>query len=140
MRKPKLPLYTVSIDELPLDDRIIAIMLRAYLSRRTDALELLTPIIREGVVIKFPTPPTVQELAAIPLDTVLDGKKLAELINEAAETIKQEQVYSPDPEIDNIFSATKDALDHIDGAETARDMSVNFAEFITKCYYALKFE
>ena len=87
-RKPKLPLYTVSIDELPLDDRIIAIMLRAYLSRRTDALELLTPIIREGVVIKFPTPPLVTELAAIPLDTVLDGEKLAELIDTAAEAVK----------------------------------------------------
>lgn len=138
--KRKLPLYTVSIDELPLDDRIVAIMLRAYLSRRSDALERLSPIIREGVVIKFPTPPTVQEHVAIPLDTVLDGKKLAELINEAAETIKQEQVYSPDPEIDNIFSATKDVLDSIDGEETVRDMSVNFAEYITKCYYALKFE
>ena len=138
MRK-KLPLYTVSIDELPLDDRIIAIMLRAYLSRRTDALERLSPIIREGVVIKFPTPPSVTELAAIPLDTVLDGEKLAELIDEAAETIKQEEVYSPDPEIDNIFSATKDVLDSIDGEETVRDMSVNLAEYITKCYYALKF-
>lgn len=139
MRK-KLPLYTVSIDELPFDDRIIAIMLRAYLSRRTDALERLSPIIQEGVVIKFPTPPSVTELAAIPLDTVLDGKKLAELIDEAAETIKQEEVYSPDPEIDNIFSATKDVLDSIDGEEAVRDMSVNFAEYITKCYYALKFE
>lgn len=138
MRK-KLPLYTVSIDELPLDDRIIAIMLRAYLSRRTDALERLSPIIREGVVIKFPTPPSVTELAAIPLDTVLDGEKLAELIDEAAETIKQEEVYSPNPEIDNIFSATKDVLDSIDGEETVRDMSVNLAEYITKCYYALKF-
>ncbi len=138
--KRKLPLYAVSIDELSLDDRIIAIMLRAYLSRRTDALELLSPIIREGVVIKFPTPPTVQELAAIPLDTVLDGEKLAELINEAAETIKQEEAYSPDPEINNILSATKDVLDSIDGEETVRDMSVNFAEYITKCYYALKFE
>lgn len=137
--KRKLPLYAVSIDKLPLDDRIIAIMLRAYLSRRTDALERLSSIIREGVVIKFPTPPSVTELAAIPLDTVLDGEKLAELINEAAETIKQEQVYSPDPEIDNIFSATKDALDSIDGAEVVADMSVNLAEYITKCYYVLKF-
>ncbi len=139
-RKPKLPLYTVSIDELPFNDRFIAIMLRAYLSRRTDALERLSPIIREGVVIKFPTPPSATELAAIPLDTVLDGKKLAELIDEAAGAIKQEQVYSPDPEIGNIFSATKDALDSIDGAEVVRDMSVNFAEYITKCYYVLKFE
>ena len=62
-----------------------------------------------------------------------------ELIDEAAETIKQEEVYSPDPEIDNIFSATKDALDSIDGAEAVMDMSVNLAEYITKCYYALKF-
>ena len=138
MRK-KLPLYTVSIDELPLDDRIIAIMLRAYLSRRTDALERISSIIREGVVIKFPTPPSVTELAAIPLDTVLDGKKLAELIDEAAETIKQEEVYSPDPEINNIFSATKDVLDSIDGAETVNRMTVHLAEYITKCYYALKF-
>ena len=138
MRK-KNPLYTVSIDELPFDDRIIAIMLRAYLSRRTDALERLSPIIREGVVIKFPTPPSAAELAAIPLDTVLDGEKLAELIDEAAETIKQEEVYSPDPEIDNIFSATKDVLDSIDGAEAVMGMSVNLAEYITKCYYALKF-
>ena len=138
--KRKLPLYTVSIDELPLDDRIVAIVLRAYLSKQSNALERLSSIIREGVVIKFPTPPTVQELAAIPLDTVLDGKKLAELIDEAAEKIKQEEVYSPDPEIDNIFSATNDALDSIDGAEIVADMSVNFAEYITKCYYALKFE
>ena len=138
MRK-KLPLYTVSIDELPFDDHIIAIMLRAYLSKQSNALERLSSIIREGVVIKFPTPPTVHELAAIPLDTVLDGEKLAELINEAAETIKQEQVYSPDPEIDNIFSATKDVLDSIDGEEVVRDMSVNLAEYITKCYYVLKF-
>lgn len=139
MRK-KLPLYTVSIDKLPLDDRIVAIMLRAYLSKQSNALERLSSIIREGVVIKFPTPPTVQELAAIPLDTVLDGEKLAELIDTAAEAVKKEEVYSPDPEIDNIFSATNDALDSIDGAEIVADMSVNFAEYITKCYYALKFE
>ena len=139
MRK-KLPLYTVSIDELPFDDRIIAIMLRTYLSRRMNALEWLSPIIREGVVIKFPTPPSAAELAAIPLDTVLDGEKLAELIDEAAEAVKQKQVYSNDPEIDNIFSATSDVLDSIDGAEVVAGMSVNFAEYITKCYYALKFE
>ena len=139
MRK-RLPLYTVSIDELPFDDRIIAVMLRAYLSRRTDALEMLTPIIREGVVIKFLTPPSAAELSTIPLDTVRDGEKLSELFNTAAEDVKQEQVYSNDPEIDNIFSATSDVLDSIDGAEVVADMSVNFAEYITKCYYALKFE
>ena len=38
----KNPLYTVRIDELPFNDRITAIMLRAYLSRRSDALEILT--------------------------------------------------------------------------------------------------
>lgn len=139
MRK-RNPLYTVSEDELPLYDRVIAVMLLAYLSKQPNALELLTPIIREGVAIKFPTPPTIQELAAVPLDTVLDGEKLAELIDTAAEAVKREQVYSPDPEIDNIFSATKDALDYIDGSEVVADMSVNFAEFIKKCYYALKFE
>ena len=92
------------------------------------------------MVIKFLTPPSAAELSTIPLDTVLDGEKLAELINTAAEAVKQEQVYSNDPEIDNIFSATSDVLDSIDGAEVVADMSVNFAEYITKCYYALKFE
>ena len=133
------PLYTVSIDELPFDKRIIAVMLRAYLSRRPDALDLLTPIIREGVAIKFPTPPSITELAAIPLDTVLDGEKLADLLDTAAEAIMQEQVYSPDPQLDKIFSATKDILDTIDGSEIVSDMTVHLAEYITKCYYALKF-
>lgn len=133
------PLYTVSIDELPFDDRIIAVMLRAYLSRRSDALEIFTPIIREGIAVKFPTPPSITELAAIPLDTVLDGEKLAELIDKAVEYIKAEEVSSPDPEINHIFSAAKDVLDAIDGTEIVKDMSVNFAEYITKCYYALKF-
>ena len=138
MRK-KNPLYTVSIDELPFDERIIAVMLRAYLSRQENPLSILTPIIQEGVVIKFPTPPSVTELSAIPLDTVLDGEKLAELIDEATEYIKSEKVSSPDPEIDNILSTTADVLDAIDGAETVNRMTVHLAEYITKCYYALKF-
>lgn len=138
MRK-KNPLYTVSIDEMPFDERIIAVMLRAYLSRQAEPLGLLTPIIRKGVAIKFPTPPSATELAAIPLDTVLDGEKLTKLIDEATEYIKSEKISSPDPEIDNILSATADALDAIEGAETVNRMTVHLAEYITKCYYALKF-
>ena len=135
----KHPLYSLSIDELLLDDRIIAVMLRAYLSRQTDALEILTSVIKEGVAIRFPAPPSATELAAIPLETVLDADKLAELIDTAAEYIKAEEVSSPDPEINNIFSATKDILDSIDGTEVVAEMTVDLAEYITKCYYALKF-
>ena len=72
----KHPLYSVSIDDIPFSDRIIAIMIRTYLVRCTDAEQKLSSVLSEGIALKFPSQPSDKELAAIPLKTVLEGEQL----------------------------------------------------------------
>ena len=134
----KHPLYSVSIDDIPFGDRIIAIMLRTYLVRCADAEQKLSAVISEGIVLKFPTLPSDKELSAIPLKTVLEGEQLAKLIDEAAACMKAGRVDCSDPEFDGIFSAAKDMLDNISGKTVVLNMSVELAEYVTKCYYAMQ--
>ncbi len=134
----KHPLYSVSIDDIPFGDRIIAIMLRTYLARCADAEQKLAAVISEGIVLKFPNLPSDKELAAIPLKTVLEGEQLTRLIDEAAACMKADRVDCSDPEFVGIFSAAKDMLDNISGKTVVQNMSVELAEYVTKCYYAVK--
>ena len=132
----KHPFYSVSIDDIPFGDRIIAILLRIYLVRCEDAEQKLAAILSEGIVLKLPSP--VQDQEAIPLKTVLEGEHLAKLIDEAIVFVKADQTDHSDSDMGDIFASAKEMLDNITGKSVVMNMSVELAEYITKLYYALK--
>ena len=132
----KHPFYSVSIDDIPFGDRIIAILLRTYLVRCEDAEQKLAAILSEGIVLKLPSP--VQDQEAIPLKTVLEGEHLAKLIDEAVAFVKADQTDHSDSDMGDIFASAKEMLDNISGKSVVMNMSAELAEYITKLYYALK--
>ena len=132
----KHPFYSVSIDDIPFGDRIIAILLRTYLVRCKDAEQKLAAVLSEGIVLKLPSPAQDQE--AIPLKTVLEGEHLAKLIDEAVAFVKADQTDHSDSDMVDIFSSAKEMLDNISGKSVVMNMSAELAEYITKLYYALK--
>ena len=132
----KHPLYSVSIDDIPFGDRIIAILLRTYLVRCKEAEQKLAPVISEGIVLKFPDPAKEQD--AIPLKAVLEGEHLAKLIDEAVAFVKADQTDHSDSDMGNIFASAKEMLDNISGKSVVMNMSTELAEYVTKLYYALK--
>ena len=132
----KHPFYSVSIDDIPFGDRIIAILLRTYLVRCKDAEQKLAAVLSEGIVLKLPDPANSQD--AIPLKTVLEGEHLAKLIDEAVAFVKADQTDHSDSDMGDIFSSAKEMLDNISGKSVVMNMSVELAEYITKLYYALK--
>ena len=132
----KHPLYSVSIDNIPFGDRIIAILLRTYLVRCKDADQKLAPVISEGIVLKFPDPAKEQD--AIPLKAVLEGERLAKLIDEVVAFVKADQTNHSDSDMDDIFASVRDMQDNISGKSVVMNMSAELAEYITKLYYALK--
>ena len=132
----KHPFYSVSIDDIPFGDRIIAILLRTYLVRCEDAEQKLAAILSEGIVLKLPDPANSQD--AIPLKTVLEGEHLAKLIDEAVAFVKADQTDHSDSDMGDIFASDKEMLDNISGKSVVMNMSVELAEYITKLYYALK--
>ena len=132
----KHPFYSVSIDDIPFGDRIIAILLRTYLVRCENAEQKLAAILSEGIVLKLPDPANSQD--AIPLKTVLEGEHLAKLIDEAVAFVKADQTDCTDSDMGDIFASAKEMLDNISGKSVLLNMSVELAEYITKLYYALK--
>ena len=132
----KHPFYSVSIDDIPFGDRIIAILLRTYLVRCKDAEQKLTAVLSEGIVLKLP--PLAKDQDAIPLKTVLEGEHLAKLIDEAVAFVKADQTNHSDSDMGDIFASAKEMLDNISGKSVVMNMSVELAEYITKLYYALK--
>ena len=132
----KHPFYSVSIDDIPFGDRIIAILLRTYLVRCKDAEQKLAAVLSEGIVLKLPDPANSQD--AIPLKTVLEGEHLAKLIDEAAAFVRAYQTDHSDSDMGDIFASAKEMLDNISGKSVVMNMSVELAEYITKLYYALK--
>lgn len=132
----KHPFYSVSIDDIPFGDRIIAILLRTYLVRCEDAEQKLAAVLSEGIVLKLPDPANSQD--AIPLKTVLEGEHLAKLIDEAVTFMKGDQTNHSDSDMGDIFASAKEMLDNISGKSVVMNMSVELAEYITKLYYALK--
>lgn len=85
----KHPFYSVSIDDIPFGDRIIAILLRTYLVRCNDAEQKLAAVLSEGIVLKIPA--LAKDQDSIPLKTVLEGEHLAKLIDEAIAFVKADQ-------------------------------------------------
>lgn len=132
----KHPFYSVSIDDIPFGDRIIAILLRTYLVRCEDAEQKLATVLNEGIVLKFPDP--AKDHDAIPLKTVLEGEHLAKLIDEAVAFVKADQTDHSDSDMGDIFASAKEMLDNISGKSVVMNMSVELAEYIAKLYYALK--
>ena len=132
----KHPFYSVSIDDIPFGDRIIAILLRTYLVRFEDAEQKLAAVLNEGIVLKLPDPANSQD--AIPLKTVLEGEHLAKLIDEAVAFVKADKTDHSDSDMGDIFASAKEMLDNISGKSVVMNMSVELAEYITKLYYALK--
>ena len=132
----KHPFYSVSIDDIPFGDRIIAILLRTYLVRCKDAEQKLAAVLSEGIVLKFPA--LAKDQDAIPLKTVLEGEHLAKLIDEAIVFVKADQTDHSDSDMGDIFASAKDMLDNITGKSVVMNMSAELAEYITKLYYAQK--
>ena len=132
----KHPFYSVSIDDIPFGDRIIAILLRTYLVRCKDAEQKLAAVLSEGIVLKLPA--LAKDQDAIPLKTVLEGEHLAKLIDEAVAFVKADQTDHSDSDMGDIFASAKEMLDNISGKSVVMNMSAELAEYITKLYYALK--
>ena len=132
----KHPFYSVSIDDIPFGDRIIAILLRTYLVRCKDAEQKLATVLSEGIVLKLPA--LAKDQDAIPLKTVLEGEHLAKLIDEAVAFVKADQTDHSDSDMGNIFASARDMLENISGKSVLLNMSAELAEYITKLYYALK--
>lgn len=132
----KHPFYSVSIDDIPFGDRIIAILLRTYLVRCKDAEQKLAAVLSEGIVLKLPA--LAKDQDAIPLKTVLEGEHLAKLIDEAVAFVKADQTNHSDSDMGDIFASAKEMLDNISGKSVVMNMSVELADYITKLYYALK--
>ena len=132
----KHPLYSVSIDDIPFGDRIIAILLRTYLVRCKDAEQKLAAVLSEGIVLKLPA--LAKDQDAIPLKTVLEGEHLAKLIDEAVAFVKADQTDHSDSDMGNIFASAKEMLDNISGKSVVMNMSNELAEYVIKLYYALK--
>ena len=132
----KHPFYSVSIDDIPFGDRIIAILLRTYLVRCKDAEQKLAAVLSEGIVLKLPA--LAKDQDAIPLKTVLEGEHLAKLIDEAVAFVKADQTNHSDSDMGDIFASAKEMLDNISGKSVVMNMSAELAEYITKLYYALK--
>lgn len=132
----KHPFYSVSIDDIPFGDRIIAILLRTYLVRCKDAEQKLAAVLSEGIVLKFPDPAKEQD--AIPLKAVLEGEHLAKLIDEAVAFVKGDQTDHSDSDMGDIFASAKEMLDNISGKSVVMNMSTELAEYVIKLYYALK--
>ena len=132
----KHPFYSVSIDDIPFGDRIIAILLRTYLVRCKDAEQKLAAVLSEGIALKLPA--LAKDQDAIPLKTVLEGEHLAKLIDEAVAFVKADQTDHSDSDMGDIFASAKEMLDNISGKSVVMNMSAELAEYITKLYYALK--
>ena len=132
----KHPFYSVSIDDIPFGDRIIAILLRTYLVRCKDAEQKLAAILSEGIVLKLPA--LAKDQDAITLKTVLEGEHLAKLIDEAVAFVKADQTDHSDSDMGDIFASAKEMLDNITGKSVVMNMSAELAEYITKLYYAQK--
>lgn len=126
----KHPFYSVSIDDIPFGDRIIAILLRTYLVRCKDAEQKLAAVLSEGIVLKLPA--LAKDQDAIPLETVLEGEHLAKLIDEAVAFVKADQTDHSDSEMGDIFASAKEMLDNISGKSVVMNMSAELAEYITK--------
>ncbi len=132
----KHPFYSVSIDDIPFGDRIIAILLRTYLVRCKDAEQRLAAVLSEGIVLKLPA--LAKDQDAITLKTVLEGEHLAKLIDEAIVFVKADQTDHSDSDMGDIFASAKEMLDNITGKSVVMNMSAELAEYITKLYYAQK--
>ena len=122
----KHPFYSVSIDDIPFGDRIIAILLRTYLVRCDDAEQKLAAILSEGIALKLPA--LAKDQDAIPLKTVLEGEHLAKLIDEAVAFVKADQTDHSDSDMGDIFASAKEMLDNISGKSVVMNISVDMAE------------
>ena len=87
-----------------------------------------------------------------PIHTIINYDKLGELIEEAADSVVSEQVRSDnlsgydtqlsceeDRSVNDMKAAIIAFLRNIGEKQQMRQISAEFAEYITKCYYALKF-
>lgn len=133
-------LRSVKIESLERHDYMIAVLLRTYLSHMDEntALEKLSAVVDPRVIGIHPVEP---------VHTKLNGEKLTALIDEAADVVASEQERSDalaaavdsDPAVDDMKSAMLEYLRSIDGRKVVDSITADFADFITRCYYALRF-
>ena len=136
---------TIEPGSLEMPEYMIAALLRSYLSHMDEnvALKKLSEIVKPKVIGIRPLEP---------IHTIINYDKLRELIEEAADSVVSEQVrsdnlsgYEPqmsceeDKSVNDMKSAIITFLRNIDGKQQMSQISAEFAEYITKCYYALRF-
>ena len=124
---------------------MIAALLRSYLSHMGEnvALKKISEIVKPKVI-------GIRSLE--PIHTIINYEKLGELIEEAADSVVSEQVrsdnlsgYEPqmsceeDKSVNDMKSAIITFLRNIDGKQQMSQISVGLAEYITNCYYVLRF-
>ena len=130
---------------LEMPEYMIAALLRSYLSHMEEnvALKKISEIVKPKIIGIRPLEP---------IHTIINYEKLGELIEEAADSVVSEQVrsdnlsvYEPqmsceeDRSVNDMKSAIITFLRNIDGKQQMSQISVGFAEYITNCYYALRF-
>lgn len=130
---------------LEMPEYMIAALLQSYLSHMDEnvALKKLSEIVKPKVIGIRPLEP---------IHTIINYDKLGELIEEAADSVVSEQVRSDnlsgfdpqlygeeDKSVNDIKAAIISFLRNIDGKQQISRISVGFAEYITNCYYALRF-
>ena len=130
---------------LEMPEYMIAALLRSYLSHMEEnvALKKLSEIVKPKVI-------GIRPLEQV--HTIINYEKLGELIEEAADSVVSEQIrsdnlsgYDPqlfgveDRSVNDMKAATIAFLRNIDGKQQMSQISAEFAEYITKCYYVLRF-
>ena len=136
---------TIEPGSLEMPEYMIAALLRSYLSHMEEnvALKKLSEIVKPKVIGIRPLEP---------IHTIINYDKLGELIEEAADSVASEQLRSDnlsgydtqlsceeDRSVNDIKAATIAFLRNIDGKQQMSQISAEFAEYITKCYYVLRF-
>ena len=136
---------TIEPGSLEMPEYMIAALLRSYLSHMDEnvALKKLSEIVKPKVIGIRPVEP---------IHTIINYEKLGELIEEAADSVVSEQIRSDnlsgydthlsceeDKSVNDMKAATITFLRNIDGKQKMSQISAEFAEYITKCYYALRF-
>lgn len=136
---------TIEPVSLEMPEYMIAALLRSYLSHmdENEALKKLSEIVKPEVIGIRPLEP---------VHTNINYEKLGALIREAAENVASEQIRSDnlsdyDPQLkseeDRLVNDTKATiiafLQNMDVNQHMSQITAEFAEYITKCYYVLRF-
>lgn len=136
----KLVKTNVSNYEMGQDERIIAQLIQAYLSRMPEvaALELMQEIFKPTAVEVSPQDGTTDILKA-----TVEGRQLAILIDHAVEEYRgivvAGQAMTKNEEIKKMLGVILDGVKEINGTAAVQKVSFEFYRFLEDIYKALKY-